>query len=190
MLTWMGKSARRPATYEDLMAVPDTLVAEILDGELVTHPRPAAPHARSASRLGMILGGPFDLGQGGPGGWLILYEPELHLRSDVVVPDLAAWRRERMPEMPHTAAFELAPDWACEVLSPSTASVDRTVKMDIYAREQVAHLWLVHPVDRTVEAYGLEAGRWIVAGTWRDDARARIEPFGAIELDLATLWER
>ena len=115
----MGGPAKRRATYDDLLAVPDTLVAEILDGNLVTHPRPAAPHARTASRLGMDLGSPFDRGRGGPGGWIILYEPELHLHADVVVPDLAGWRRERMPEMPVGPAFELAPDWACEVLSPA-----------------------------------------------------------------------
>ena len=186
----MGTPAQKRATYEDLLAVPEPLVAEILDGALITHPRPGAPHARAASRLGMDLGGPFDRGRGGPGGWLILDEPELHLHPDVVVPDLAGWRRERMPEMPDGAAFELAPDWACEVLSPSTASVDRTVKMSIYARERVGHVWLVHPLDRTLEAYRLETGRWVVVGTWKDDDRARIEPFEAIELELAAFWER
>ena len=139
---------------------------------------------------GWISGSPFDRGRGGPGGWIILYEPELHLHADVVVPDLAGWRRERMPEMPVGPAFELAPDWACEVLSPSTASVDRIVKMAIYAREGVPHVWLVHPIDRTVEAYRLEAGRWMVVGTWGDDAKARIEPFDAVDLELAALWER
>jgi Uma2 family endonuclease len=186
----MADPAKRRATYDDLLAVPDIMVAEILDGELITHPRPAAPHARAASRVGIVLGDPFDRGRGGPGGWIILDEPELHLHPDIVVPDLAGWRRERMPEMPMGAAFELAPDWACEVLSPSTASVDRTVKMSIYAREHVAHVWLVQPIDRTLEAYRLEGGRWVVVGAWRDDDKARIEPFDAIELELAALWER
>jgi Uma2 family endonuclease len=166
------------------------MVAEILDGTLVTSPRPAIPHARAASRLGMDLGGPFDRGRGGPGGWVILFEPELHLRDDVIVPDFAGWRRTRMPEMPTGAAFELASDWVCEVLSPSTASVDRIVKMSIYAREGVGHVWLLHPIDRTLEAYRLEGGRWVVVGTWGGDAKARIEPFDAVELELAALWER
>src|SRR5688572_14211617 len=114
----MSSSARRRASYEDLLAVPDTMIAEIIDGELVVQPRPAAPHARASSVLGGSLGGPFDFGRGGPGGWIILDEPELHLREDVLVPDLAGWRRERMPQVPNVAAFELAPDWVCEVISP------------------------------------------------------------------------
>ena len=124
----MGEPAKRRATYEELLAVPEPLVAEIIHGVLITHPRPGAPHARAASRLGIDVGGPFDRGKGGPGGWVILDEPELHRHGDVLVPDLAGWRRERMPEIPSAAAFELPPDWACEVLSPSTAAVDRADK--------------------------------------------------------------
>jgi hypothetical protein len=116
----MVSPVQRRATYADLLGVPENQVGEIIDGELFTQPRPAAPHARAASRLGIDLGGPFDRGKGGPGGWIILYEPELHLHGDALVPDLAGWRRERMPEMPHAAAFELAPDWVCDVLSPAT----------------------------------------------------------------------
>ncbi len=186
----MGEPAKRRATYDDLLAVPAHLVAEILDGELVTQPRPASPHTRAASRLGAELDGPFDRGKGGPGGWLLLDEPELHLGGDIVVPDLAGWRRERMPEMPDAAAFDLAPDWICEVLSPGTAATDRAVKMPIYARERVAHLWLVDPLVRTLEASRLENGRWVLLGAWRDDARVRAEPFETFELELAGLWAR
>jgi len=118
----MADPARRRATYEELLAVPGHLVAEIVNGELVTSPRPAPRQARAASSLGGELHGPFDRGRNGPGGWIILDEPELHLHGDVLGPDLAGWRRERMPELPEAAAFELAPDWACEVLSPATAS--------------------------------------------------------------------
>lgn len=185
-----GDPARRRATYEDLCAVPEHLVAEILDGVLITNPRPAARHARASSSIGGELYGPFDRGRGGPGGWVILDEPELHLHGDVVVPDLAGWRRERMPEVPDATAFELPPDWACEVLSPSTTSIDRTEKMPIYAREEVRHLWLVDPIVRTLEAFRLEGARWMLLGTWRDDARVRVEPFDAIELELANLWAR
>ena len=186
----MGDPASRRATYEDLLAVPAHLVAEILNGALITHPRPAARHARAASRLGAELDGPFDRGRNGPGGWLLLDEPELHLHGDVLVPDLAGWRRERMPELPDTAAFELAPDWVCEVLSPSTETADRAEKMPIYGREGVGHVWLVDPVARTLEVFRLEAARWVVLGTWRDDAWVRAAPFAELELELAGLWAR
>lgn len=186
----MGHPAKRRATYDDLLAVPQHLVAEIIDGTLVTMPRPAALHARAASRLGAELDGPFDRGRGGPGGWILLDEPELHLRGDVLVPDLAGWRRERMPELPDAAAFELAPDWICEVLSPSTAALDRAEKMPIYAREQVRHVWLVDPNARTLESYALEGARWVLLGAWRDDASVRAEPFADFALELAGLWAR
>jgi Uma2 family endonuclease len=186
----MGEPPRRRATYEDLVAAPEHLVAEIIDGELVTHPRPAAPHALAASRLGVDIGGPFDRGKGGPGGWVILYEPELHLHGDILVPDLAGWRRERMPQVPDAAAFELAPDWACEVLSPSTAAVDRSGKLPIYARERVAHVWFVDPIARTLELYRLEGSRYTVLGCFCDAAVVRPEPFDAVPLELAALWAR
>jgi Uma2 family endonuclease len=186
----MGEPAKRRAAYEDLLRVPKHLVAEILDGELTTQPRPASRHALAASVLGIELGAPFHRGKGGPGGWILLDEPELHLRGDVLVPDLAGWRRERMPQVPDAAAFELAPDWACEVLSPSTAAIDRAEKLPIYAREQVGHVWLVDPITRTLEACQLEAGRWLLLGTWRDDAKIRVEPFEAVELELGGLWAR
>jgi Uma2 family endonuclease len=186
----MGDPAKRRATYEDLCAVPEHLIAEIIQGELVTQPRPASPHARAATRLTSDLGGPFDRGRGGPGGWIILYEPELHLHGDILVPDLAGWRRERMPEMPQTAAFELSPDWVCEVVSPSTQGRDRVEKMGIYARERVAYLWLVDPLVRTLEAFRLDGSNWVLQGSWRDDARVRVDPFAAIELELGALWER
>jgi Uma2 family endonuclease len=189
----MGDAAKRRATYEDLLAVPDTMVAEIIDGVLHAQPRPASPHARASSRLGVELGGPFDKGAGGPGGWILLDEPELHLHGDVLVPDLAGWRRERMPQLPDAAAFELAPDWICEVLSPSNAATDRAEKLPIYARERVAHAWLVDPIEKMLESYRLDAGgsgKWVLLGAWRDDARVRAEPFDAIELDLASPWAR
>jgi Uma2 family endonuclease len=184
----MGDPSKRRATYEDLLAVPDHLVAELLGGTLVTFPRPAARHAWASSSLGGELHGPFMRGRGGPGGWILLDEPELHLRADVLVPDLAGWRRERMPELPDAAAFDLAPDWICEVLSPSTAATDRAEKMPIYAREGGTNLWLVDPIARTLEVSRLEQGRWVLLGTWRDEAHVRAEPFADFELDLAGLW--
>ena len=185
----MGDPAKRRATYDDLLAVDARLVAEIIDGDLVTQPRPSSLHARASSRLGAELGGPFDRGRGGPGGWILLDEPELHLHGDVLVPDLAGWRRTRMPELPDAAAFELAPDWVCEVLSPSTAAIDRANKLPIYAREGVRHAWLVDPTARTLEGFRLD-GAWVLVGTWRDEAKVRLEPFDELELELGGLWAK
>src|SRR5512145_528259 len=154
----MAEAALRRATYEDLCGVPSHLVAELVDGQLITSPRRAPSHALVASSLGADLHGPFHRGRGGPGGWILLGEPELHLKGDMLVPDIAGWRRERMPALPQTSAFELAPDWACEVLSPSTAAVDRTVKVPLYAREGVTHVWLIEPMAKTLEALRLDAG--------------------------------
>ena len=164
-----GALARRRATYQDVLDAPPHQVAEIVDGTLHTHPRPAMPHARASSMLGVELGGPFDRGRGGPGGWWIIDEPELHLGEDILVPDLAGWRRERMPEYPDTAYVTLAPDWVCEVLSPSTRRLDLQGKRPIYAREEVQHLWLVEPTDRTLEAFELREGEWVLIATAKDD---------------------
>jgi Uma2 family endonuclease len=177
-------------------AVPPEMVAEILDGELFTFPRPARPHTRSASRLGMKLGGAFDLGDSGPGGWVILDEPELHLgpRPDKLAPDLAGWKRERMPDAlgdeETLAYYDVAPDWVCEVISPRTERVDRGKKMRIYRREGVGHVWLLSPLLRTLEVYRLEGGRWMLLETYEEDAKVRAEPFNAVELDLAAIWAR
>ena len=181
--------ARLRATYDELLKVPDHLVAEILDGELYVNPRPAPRHADASSGLGGALRGPFDRGRGGPGGWRILDEPELHLAADVIVPDLAGWRRERLPALPEQAYFDLAPDWVCEVLSPSTASMDRVKKLSIYAREQVRHVWLVDPLVRTIEVLRLENAHWTIAATFADLDIVRAEPFDALELDLSLLWD-
>lgn len=186
----MADPARRRATYEDLLEVPEHLVAELIGGVLRTRPRPATLHARASSRLGAELDGPFDRGRGGPGGWLLLDEPELHLHGDVLVPDIAGWRRERLPELPDTPALDLAPDWICEVLSPSTAATDRAEKMPVYAREHVGHAWLVDPIARTLEAYRLDGGSWLLLGAWRDEAHVRVPPFAEHELELAGLWAK
>ena len=132
--------------------------------------------------------GPFDRGRDGPGGWILLFEPELHLGDDVLVPDFAGWRRERMPQPPRTAAFTLAPDWVCEVLSPSTAVLDRAAKLPVYAREGVQHVWLVDPVLRTLEVFRLHEGRYSLLITHTGKGRVRVEPFEALELELAYLW--
>jgi Uma2 family endonuclease len=178
----------RPATYQDVLASPENMVAELIRGALHLHPRPAPRHARASSSIGGELYGPFDRGRGGPGGWVILDEPELHLGSDVLVPDLAGWRRERMPTLPASAWFELAPDWVCEVLSPGTRRLDLTEKRHIYGEAGVAWLWLVDPEDRTLEAFELRAGAWVLAAALADDAEARVAPFDAVAFPLSALW--
>lgn len=180
--------SKPPATYEDLCRVPGNQVAELLGGDVYASPRPAAPHAVASSALGVEVGGAYQFGRGGPGGWWILDEPELHLAADVLVPDLAGWRRQRMPEKPEGAYFTLAPDWVCEVVSPGTARLDRVLKLPIYARESVGQAWLVDPLERTLEVFRLESGGWRLAGAYGDDALVRAEPFEAFELDLLHLW--
>ncbi|MDY7226309.1 Uma2 family endonuclease [Hyalangium rubrum] len=179
---------RKPATYADLEALPEHMVGELIAGELYASPRPAAPHTVAASRLGGELLVAFDRGRGGPGGWILLDKPELHVEGDALVPDIAGWRRERMPQPPRTAAFTLAPDWVCEVLSTSTAALDRAVKLPVYAREGVRHVWLVDPVLRTLELFRLEEGRYTLLVTHTGGALVRVEPFEALELELAFLW--
>lgn len=185
-----AQSTNRPATYADLEALPSNMVGEIVHGVLYASPRPASPHAAAASAVGEELGPPFKRGRGGPGGWIILDEPELHLGPDVLVPDLGGWRRERMPEMPHVAAFDLAPDWVCEVLSPSTAQLDRGEKLPLYARDRVAHVWLIDPLEQYLEVLRLDGETYRLAGTHFAKAKVRAEPFDAIELELAVLWAR
>lgn len=184
----MDDQVKRRATYQDLAAVPAHLVAELIDGHLHTFPRPAALHTRVASRMGAIFDGPFDRGVGGPGGWAILDGPEIHLHGDVLVPDLAGWRRARMPKIPQTAAFELAPDWVCEVLSPATEAFDRANKLPVYARERVGHVWFVNPLACTLEVFGLDGQTYRLAGTHRDEAIVTAPPFEALGLELAGLW--
>ena len=165
--------------------MPDHLVAEIVDGDLYATPRPAIPHVNATTRLSTSLGGAFDSGRDGPGGWWILAEPELHLgSSDMVVPDLAGWRRSRVPDLPRDAFLTVAPDWVGETVSPSTEQLDRGKKLAIYAREQVSYVWLVNPISETLEAYRLEQGHWLLLDTHAGGASARIEPFEAIELEL------
>jgi Uma2 family endonuclease len=181
---------RRLATYEDLLALPEHLVGEILDGELFALPRPSPRHALAASGLGGALFDRFARPQGGepPGGWWILDEPELHLGADILVPDVAGWRRERMASLPEKAFFELAPDWVSEVLSPATEAIDRGRKMEAYAREGVSHLWLINPIPRTLETYRLVASQWTLLATFVGDAEVRAEPFASVALDMSRWW--
>jgi Uma2 family endonuclease len=176
--------------YARLCELPENLVGEIINGELYTQPRPAGPHANATSVLGMEIGSAFHQGRGGPGGWWITFEPELHFVRDVevLVPDLAGWRRERLPRFPQDQRFEIVPDWVCEVLSPSTAQKDRIAKIPVYAHYGVGYLWLVDPLARTLEAYGLQDHQWSVTGLFKDADRVSVEPFRDITFSLADLW--
>ncbi|MEJ2610763.1 MAG: Uma2 family endonuclease [Candidatus Thiodiazotropha sp.] len=185
----MNETAKRLASYEDLLKLPENIVGEILHSQLYTHPRPAPKHARAYSALGFSIGGPFDGGIGGPGGWWIIDEPELHLSTNILVPDIAGWRRERMPSLPETAWFELVPDWICEILSPSTARTDRALKMPLYAQVGVPHLWLVDPDTQTLEVYHLqENSHWLLLVTLKENEAVSQPPFDAINFSLGSLW--
>lgn len=178
-----------PATYQDLLELPDTIVAEIVDDELYASPRPAPRHAWTNSVLiGLLL--PVSLqNRGAARGWIVLTEPELHLQRDVLVPDLAAWRRSRMSRLPDTAFFPLAPDWVCEVLSPSTASIDRGKKLGVYARERVSLAWLVDPLARSLEVLRLEGHQWTSLTQHRESDVVRVPPFEDVEIPLGRLWD-
>lgn len=188
----MSANARpRPTLYEQIEALPEGLTGEILDGQLYTQPRPSLEHGYTETSLAGELVNPFQRGRGGPGGWLIVIEPELHFiwDTEVDVPDLAGWRRERLPALPRAEHRALVvPDWVCEVLSPSTESKDRDVKMPIYARFGVAHAWLVDPRGHTLEAYALEDGAWRRIGRFAGGARVSVPPFEAVTIHLDDLW--
>ena len=184
----MATTVTREATYADLEAVPPHLVAEILDGVLYTRPRPAPRHGAAATALSAELMGPFQRGRGGPGGWVFIVEPELHLGRDIVVPDIAAWRTNRMTAIPETAWIDLVPDWVCEVLSRSTASLDRGRKRRVYANAGLQHLWLLDPIEEQLEVFELSSGKWLLLDTFETDAEVAAPPFKAAPFPLAVLW--
>lgn len=179
--------------YQQLVELPENMVGQIIDGELVALPRPAVAHAQAASHMLWMLYGPFKQGKGGPGGWRILFEPELHLTDDVLVPDLAGWRAETVPELGELVTVPVAPAWICEVLSPSTARVDRFRKLRIYSREGVESVWLVDPIAGTLEVFSRENNGWhvrLIDVADRDITELRVAPFDAVPLDLSGLWDR
>ena len=184
----MSEPARKIATYADLEAVPPHLVAEILCGALVTHPRPAPRHGAAQSALSGQLDSPFQRGRGGPGGWIFIAEPELHLGPHVVVPDLAGWRVERMRAPPDTAWIESVPDWVCEILSPSTETYDRGAKRTIYATQGLQHYWLLDPRTKVLEAFELRNGQWSLLDTFVGDVEVNAAPFSAVPFLLSDLW--
>jgi len=186
----MTEPARRKATYEDILAAPPEMVAEIIDGELILSPRPVPRHARTSAKATRWLDD-FDEDSGDamrPSGWWILPEPELHLGSHVVVPDIAGWRRERMPQFPEGPFITLPPDWVCEILSPSTERRDRLAKADIYATAGVAWMWLVHPDHQTLEVYEARDGLFVRIQWFEGAALVRARPFESRELELGRWW--
>lgn len=176
------------ATYQDILDAPAHMVAEIINGTLYTQPRPALPHAFAGSGLGYELTGPFQRGRGGPGGWWIINEPEIHLGTDVLVPDVAGWRHETLPQFPDAAHTSIAPDWICEILSRSTKSYDVTDKRDIYGTFGVGHIWFVDPDARTLEAFANLDGDWTLIAALRDHDPVCVAPFDAITFRLGDLW--
>jgi Uma2 family endonuclease len=184
----VAKTAERSATYEDLLKVPDHLIAELIDGELFTSPRPMPRHMNATGKLYRRLGNAFDDGDGGPGGWWIVIEEEIHLGRDVFVPDIAGWKREHLPEKPLDEYWSVSPDWVCEVVSPSTGRLDRVRKLPRYAVHEIPHAWLVDPLQQSLEVYRLEQGRWSLIATHEGDEMVCAEPFEAIELPLSSLW--
>jgi Uma2 family endonuclease len=187
-MTLVSRTAERLATYEDLLKVPDNLIAELIDGELFTSPRPMPRHMRAANQLNRHLGGAFDNDGGGATGWWIVIEDEIHLDRDVFVPAIAGWRRERVPDRPRDEYWTVAPDWICEVVSPSTGRLDRVRKLPRYAFHGIPHAWILDPLLQTLEVYRLEQGRWVTIATHGGDEVVRAEPFEAIELHLSLLW--
>ena len=181
--------APKRATPADLDDLPDNIVGELLNGEVYLSPRPAGPHARASSALGGSLFGPFQRGRGGPGGWWILDEPELHLGGHVIVPDLAGWRQERMPRLPRDHRYTLIPDWVCEIISPKSARTTRVVKNFLYANLGVPHLWLIDPLAQSLEVRALQGAHYTVIQAFGGPETVFAEPFAAAPLELDALWE-
>jgi len=187
----MTEPAKKKATYEDLYAIADNMVGEIIDGELIATPRPSRKHASTATLLTSRVVPPYYYGEGGgPGGWIILLEPEIEFGENILVPDLAGWQEERFIWEEEQNSISVIPDWACEVLSPNTARLDRVKKMAKYAEYGVRYLWLVDPILMTLEAYRLESGRWTLLGSYAEDDQVRVEPFQEIEIHLSDLWPK
>jgi Uma2 family endonuclease len=184
----MAEPARKRATYADVLAAPEHVVAEIIDGVLETHPRPSPRHGLATSALGVRLGEAFQFGSASPGGWIFIDEPELHLGPNILVPDIAGWRKERLSGLLDTAYIDIVPDWVCEVLSASTEKRDRGAKRRIYAESGVGHLWLLDPRFQLLEVFFLSERRWVLVGTWGSDDVVSAPPFDAISISLADLW--
>ncbi len=185
----MTRLVKTNATYDDLVDLPENVNGEIVGGDLYATPRPRVGHAATQGVVGSDLTARFRLGDGGPGGWWILPEPELRFGVEVLVPDLGGWRRSRVPELDRdVVSVTIAPDWVAEIVSPSTARFDRVIKLPVYARERVGHVWIIDPIACTLEVLRLEGGRWTIESQHAGADRVRAAPFDAVEIDLARWW--
>lgn len=185
----MLEPLKKQASYDDLYSIPENMIGEIIDGELVATPRPSRKHVYTSSVLGNELGPPYQFGRGGgPGGWIILDEPEIKLGEHLLVPDLAAWRKDRFPTDEETNWISVVPDWICEILSPGTIRLDRIRKMPVYAQHGVPYLWLIDPIAKTLEAFGLRSGKWVLLASFAENDTVQVEPFHQWEMDLGSLW--
>lgn len=184
----MNLPARKIATYDDLNNLPENMIGEIIDGELIASPRPSRDHVNASSILGGELIPPYRLGKGGPGGWIILVEPEIAFGDNIIVPDLAGWKKERFPVEEDHNWISVVPDWVCEIVSPSTASIDRVRKMGLYAIHRVHYYWIIDPISKTLEVFENENSRWVVIGSFEGNDKVKVLPFHEIEIDLSSLW--
>jgi Uma2 family endonuclease len=185
----MPEAAKKKATYDDLYSIPEDMTGQIIDGELIVTPRPSLEHSLASSCLGAELVPPYYHGRsGGPGGWVILDEPEIKFAESILVPDLVGWRKERFAGLKQANWISIVPDWICEVLSPGTLRLDRVKKMALYGQHGVQHSWLIDPLAKTLEIFRLESGRWVLLGAFSEGDRVRAEPFQEIEIDLSVLW--
>ncbi len=184
----MSEPAKKKATYEDLYGIPENMIGEIIDGELIVHPRPSRKHIYASSVLGGKINPSYQFGSGGPGGWIILDEPEVQLGEHTLVPDLAGWKMERFPVEEETNSITVAPDWVCEILSPGTVRTDKIQKMPIYARHAVGHFWLIDPIAMTMDVFKLGDSKWVLLGSFAENDKVRAEPFQEVEFNLGELW--
>jgi len=184
----MLQTTKKTATYEDLYSIPENMTGQIINGELFAMPRPSPRHCHVVSGIGFEIGPPYRFGRGGPGGWVILDEPEIKLGQNIFVPDLAGWKKEKLPKFPKTNYISVLPDWICEVLSPGTEKTDRADKMPVYAQFGVPYLWLINPVEEILEVFKLDSGRWTLLAVYAENEKVRAEPFQETEINLENLW--
>jgi Uma2 family endonuclease len=185
----MSSTPKLKTTYEQWLELPDNITGEIISGDLIASPRPGPKHSNVSTALGVKVGGPFQYGEGGgPGGWIILFEPEIHIKDDIVVPDFAGWKRERLSKPPDEAYFSTVPDWICEILSPSSVKTDRIIKQQLYLSWKINHYWIVDPILKSVEILERAAENWVVKGLYSENDKMRAPPFDMVEIDLKSLW--
>jgi Uma2 family endonuclease len=185
----MGSLPKTKNVYEQWLELPDNITGEIISGNLIASPRPGPKHANVSSSLNVKVGGPYHHGDsGGPGGWLILFEPEIHINDDIVVPDFAGWKRERLSSPPDEPYFSVVPDWVCEILSPGSVKIDRVVKQQLYLNWSVNHYWIIDPILKSVEVLERSGAHWVIKGIYSENNKMRAVPFDSIEIDLSSLW--